>query len=202
MKPPRVNRHDKLTVIMIVAITGLAAAGVGLISQIGQTGGASQGKSLGGPFTLTNDYGHRVTEASLMGKPSVIYFGYTFCPEVCPTTLLDLSNMIKKLGPDADKLNYVFVTVDPERDTVKAMHEYVSSFDPHLRGYTGTPQQIKRIAKEYGVYYAREPGGGANYAVDHSTRVYLMDASEHYAGSIEYQEPEPSALAKLKRLVQ
>lgn len=195
------SRGTKLTVVILAGITAFVGTGIWLMTALEQPRAiTTTARALGGPFTLTDDYGHRVTEVTLMGKPSVIYFGYTFCPEVCPTTLLDLSNLIHKLGPAADRLNYVFVTIDPERDTVKAMHDYVSSFDRRIRGYTGTPQQIKQIAKAYGVYYAREPGGGANYAMDHSTRVYLMDASERYVDSIGYQEPEASAFDKLKRL--
>jgi len=183
---------------LAVALTMvLVVGGVTLMDSSAQDRHAG----LGGPFTLTDDLGKPVTQASLLGKPAVIYFGYTFCPEVCPTTLLDLSNWMKKLGPAADRANYVFVTIDPERDTPKAMHDYVSSFDKRIRGYTGTPAQIAAIAKEYGVYYAREPGGGANYAMDHSTRIYLMDAKGRYVESIAYQEQDATALAKLKRLV-
>jgi protein SCO1 len=193
-------RHRKLTIIFVMGLVAIAALAVSLYTRMDNVA-QSRTASLGGPFTLTDDTGKPVTEASLMGKPSVIYFGYTFCPEVCPTTLLDLTHLIAKLGPDADKANYVFVTIDPQRDTVKAMHDYVSSFDKRIRGYTGTAQQVAQIAKAYGVYYAREPGGGENYAMDHSTRVYLMDAKGHYVESIAYQEPEASALSKLKRLL-
>jgi len=103
---------------------------------------------IGGPFTLVDDTGATVTEKTLAGKPYAIYFGYNFCPDVCPTTLLDLSRWIKKLGADADRLNYVFVTVDPERDTVQSLHTYLSSFDKRIRGYTGTPAEIAQIARE------------------------------------------------------
>jgi protein SCO1 len=112
---------------------------------------------IGGPFTLVDDTGATVTERTIAGKPYVLYFGYKFCPDVCPTTLLDLSRWIQKLGPDADRLNYVFVTVDPERDTVQSMHAYLSSFDKRIRGYTGTPAEIAQIAKEYRVYYKKVP---------------------------------------------
>ena len=193
------TRRGALTSLVVLALALTAVLGIGFYTAMDEASASHLGGP-GGAFTLTDDLGHRVSRASLMGKPSVIYFGYTFCPEVCPTTLLDLSRWIAKLGPAADKLNYVFVTVDPERDTVPVMHEYVSSFDKRIRGFTGTPKQIAQIAREYGVYYAREKGGGANYAVDHSTRVYLMDAKNRYEDSIAYQEKDASALAKLKRL--
>jgi protein SCO1 len=100
--------------------------------------GVTAATSIGGPFTLVDDTGATVTEKTIAGRPYVMDFGYTFCPDMCPTTLLDLSRWIKKLGPDADRLNYVFVSVDPERDTVQSMHAYLSSFDKRIRGYTGT----------------------------------------------------------------
>ena len=155
---------------------------------------------IGGPFTLTDDTGATVTEKTLAGKPYAMYFGYTFCPDVCPTTLFDLSRWIKKLGPDADKLNYVFVTVDPERDTVKSMHAYLSSFDKHIRGYTGTPAQIAQIAKAYRVYYKKVPTDDGSYTMDHSAIIYLMGPDNKFVTIIAYQEADASAIAKLKNL--
>jgi protein SCO1/2 len=193
-------RARSLTLWLVAALGLTVALVVGGFTLM-DGGTQSRHAGLGGPFTLTDDLGRKVTEASLLGKPSVIYFGYTFCPEICPTTLLDLSGWMQKLGPAAGRAHYVFVTVDPERDTVKAMHDYVGSFDRRIRGFTGTKAQIAAIAKEYGVYYAKEKGGGANYAVDHSTRIYLMDAKGRFVDTIAYQEQEASALAKLRRLV-
>jgi protein SCO1/2 len=156
--------------------------------------------SIGGPFTLVDDTGATVTEKTLAGKPYAIYFGYTFCPDVCPTTLFDLSRWIQKLGPDADKLNYVFVTVDPERDTAKAMHAYLSSFDKHIRGYTGTSAQIAQIAKAYRVYYKKVQTDDGGYTMDHSAIIYLMGPDNQFVTVIPYQEDDASAVAKLKNL--
>jgi len=157
--------------------------------------------AIGGPFTLVDDNGAPVTESTLGGKPSAMYFGYTFCPEVCPTTLLDLSRWIQKLGPDADKLNYVFVSIDPQRDTPKLMHAYLSSFDKHIRGFTGTPEQIAKIAQEYRVYYKRVPTDDGGYVMDHSAIIYLMGADGKLVSVIAYQEDDASALAKLNKLL-
>lgn len=156
--------------------------------------------TIGGPFSLVDDTGTQVTQAALADKPSVIYFGYTFCPEVCPTTLDDLSRWIGALGAEADRLNYVFVTVDPERDTQKVMHDYVRSFDRHIRGFTGTPEQIAKIAKEYRVYYKRIPSKDGGYLMDHSAFLYLMGPNNKFVGTIAYQEDDASAIAKLRRL--
>jgi protein SCO1/2 len=130
-----------------------------------------------------------------------MYFGYTFCPEVCPTTLLDLSRWIQKLGPDADKLNYVFVTVDPQRDTPQLMHAYLSSFDKHIRGFTGTPEQIAAIAREYRVYYKKVPTDDGGHVMDHSAIIYLMGPDGKLVSAIAYQEADASALDKLTNLV-
>jgi protein SCO1 len=156
--------------------------------------------AIGGPFTLLDDKGTPVSDASIRGRPTVIYFGYTFCPEVCPTTLTDLSHWMRMLGADADKLNYVFVTVDPERDTPKVMHAYVSAFDARIRGFTGTPEQIAKIASEYRVYYKRIPTSDGGYVMDHSSILYLMDPDEKFISTIAYQENDNTAVAKLRRL--
>jgi hypothetical protein len=122
------------------------------------------------------------------------------CPEVCPTTLTDLVQWMQMIGRDADRLNYVFVTVDPERDTPKVMHDYVSAFDPRIRGLTGTSEQIARVTKEYGVYYKRIPTSDGGYVMDHSTVLYMMDPNVRFVGVIPYQEDTAKAVAKLKKL--
>jgi protein SCO1 len=170
------------------------------VSLLGPVHGTAATTQIGGPFTLVDDTGATVTEKNIAGKPYVMYFGYTFCPDVCPTTLLDLSRWIKKLGPDADRLNYVFVTVDPERDTVQSMHAYLSSFDKHIRGYTGTPAEIAQIAKEYRVYYKKVLTEEGGYTMDHTAVLYLMGSDGKLVTVIPYQEDDASAIAKLKNL--
>jgi protein SCO1 len=194
-------RHWVITAI--AAVAGFAVAALAIVFVAGGRPTASLGvASIGGPFTLVDDTGAPVSDKTLAGKPYAIYFGYTYCPEVCPTTLFDLSRWIKKLGPDADKLNYVFVTVDPERDTPKLMHAYLSSFDKHIRGFTGTPAQIAKIAGEYRVYYKKVPTSDGSYEMDHSSMIYLMDADEKFVTLIAYQEKDASAVAKLKSLAE
>jgi len=156
---------------------------------------------LGGPFTLVDESGRTVTEKDLEGKPTAIYFGFTYCPEVCPTTLTAMTSWIQALGPEADKLNFVFVTIDPERDTPKQMALYLTAFDPHIRGLTGTPVQVANIAREYGVYIQKEPLPDGGYTMDHSSAVYLMDARGQFSGVITYQEPADRALANIRALL-
>jgi protein SCO1 len=189
---------------IIIAMAGVAGFAVTALAIVFAVGAGKTGHigvaSIGGPFTLVDDTGKLVSDKTLAGKPYAIYFGYTYCPEVCPTTLFDLTRWIKKLGPDADKLNYVFVTVDPERDTPKLMRAYLSSFDKHIRGFTGTPAQIAKIAGEYRVYYKKVPTSDGSYVMDHSSMIYLMDADERFDTVITYQEKDASAVSKLKAL--
>ena len=192
---------DRLfTIIAGVAGSAAAALCVFYLASVVGAGHDTKTAPIGGPFTLVDDTGATVTEKTIAGKPYVMYFGYTFCPDVCPTTLLDLSRWIKRLGPDADRLNYVFVTVDPERDTVQSMHAYLSSFDRRIRGYTGTPAEIAQIAKEYRVYYQKVTTEDGGYTLDHSAVLYLMGPDGKLVTVIPYQEDDTSAIAKLKNL--
>ena len=192
---------------ILMAFAGLlgfsvaALCAVYAVSLLRPVHGTAATTQIGGPFTLVDDTGATVTEKNIAGKPYVMYFGYTFCPDVCPTTLLDLSRWIKKLGPDADRLNYVFVTVDPERDTVQSMHAYLSSFDKHIRGYTGTPAEIAQVTKESRVYYQKVPTQDGGYTMDHSAVIYLMGPDGNLVTVIPYKEDDTSAIAKLKNLV-
>jgi protein SCO1 len=181
----------------VAVAAGATALWMGLALRAQVQSGATK---IGGPFTLVDDPGARVTEADPKGKPTVMYFGYTFCPEVCPTTLTDLAQWMQMIGRDADRLNYVFVTVDPERDTPKVMHDYVSAFDPRIRGLTGTSEQIAKVTYEYRVYYKRIPTSDGGYVMDHSAILYMMDPNGRFVGVIPYQEDTAKAVAKLKKL--
>jgi protein SCO1/2 len=156
---------------------------------------------IGGPFALIDQKGDAVTEAALQGHPSVLFFGYTFCPDVCPTTLSDLTLYMQQLGADADKLKVYFVTVDPERDTQATMASYLQAFDPRIVGLTGSRPAIDAMLKEYRVYSRKVEGkDGAPYTMDHTASVYLLDSAGKLVGTIDYQEKPEIAMAKLKRL--
>lgn len=161
---------------------------------------ASNVQAIGGPFTAVDQDGRRVSQRDLIGKPTVMFFGFTSCPDVCPTTLAALTSWMQALGPQADKLNVVYVTIDPERDTPEKMKAYLSAFDHRIRGFTGTPQQIAAFAKAWRVYYARVPLDGGGYTMDHSTAIYLMDAKGAFDGVIGYGEAPDNAVAKLRAL--
>jgi len=147
--------------------------------------------TIGGLFTLTSPDGTTVTDQTYRGKWLLVYFGFTSCPDSCPTALLEISAALEKLGPDADKLQPLFITVDPQRDTPAVMGNYTQSFDPRIVGLTGTPQQIAAVAQEYGAYYEpRKSGPGAgDYVMDHSTYLYLMDAEGKFLRGFEADTP-------------
>lgn len=133
------------------------------------------GVEVGGPFTLTDHTGRAVTDESYRGKWMLVFFGFTFCPDVCPTELQVVGEVMDKLGPEAAKVAPIFVTIDPERDTPPAMADYVKLFDDRLIGLTGTPEQIAAVARAYRVYYAKvTPPGASTYLMDHSSFLYLM----------------------------
>ena len=150
--------------------------------------------AIGGPFHLTDQDGRPVSDEDFRGKPFLVFFGYTHCPDVCPTTLFDVSEVMRRLGPDADKTAALFVTVDPERDTPASLKDYLGSFDPHLHGITGAPDAVAAVAKEYRVYYKKVPTENGDYSMDHTAIVYLMDKNGHFVAPFSLRRtPEASA---------
>jgi protein SCO1/2 len=162
----------------------------------------ASGPQPGGPFTLVNQDGKPVDQHILDGKWSVVFFGYTFCPDVCPTTLTTLGRAMTDLGPKAAKTQVVFITVDPARDTPAELKTYLSSkaFPPGTIGLTGTPAQIAAAAKAYMVYYQKS-GTGSDYTMDHSTAIYLMDPQGRFDNVIaEGLSPQQEAAAISKAM--
>jgi cytochrome oxidase Cu insertion factor (SCO1/SenC/PrrC family) len=155
---------------------------VGAAGWIGWDAWQGKQPGIGGPFALVDQNGKTVTSDSLKGKPTLIYFGYAFCPDVCPTSLLLMETAVEKLGPEAaKKVNLVFITVDPERDTPKLMKGYVENFGPTFIGLTGTTEQIAQVARAYRVYFQKVPGkDGGPYLMDHSSIVYLLDRNGRF----------------------
>lgn len=160
----------------------------------------SESMAIGGPFALVDQDGNNVTDRDFSGKASVIFFGYTSCPDACPTTLLDLSNWLRDLGSDAERLNVLFISIDPERDTPARIKEYLSSFDPRIHGLTGTPEQIAATAKAYRVSYERVELEGGDYTMDHTAAIYLMDRSGHFVAPLSLQTEDKVALERLHKL--
>jgi len=138
---------------------------------------------IGGPFALTDHHGKPRSDAEFRGKLLVIYFGYTYCPDICPADLTAISLALDRLGAAADAVQPIFITLDPERDTVEHLADYVRAFHPHLLGLTGAPDQIRKVATAYKTYYAKsENAGSADYAIDHTAFIYLVGRDGQYLG--------------------
>ena len=167
---------------------------VGVKSPIGPAIAA-----VGGPFRLEDENGHPVTDQDMRGRPFLVFFGYTHCPDICPTTLFDISQVLQKLGPDADRTGALFITVDPERDTPAVLKDYLSNFDPHLRGLTGDPNAVNAAAKAYRVYAKKVPLDHGDYTMDHTAMVYLMDKEGRFVGPFNLKQTPEAAAAELKR---
>jgi protein SCO1 len=156
---------------------------------------------IGGAFALVDHHGKSVTERDYLGKPTLVFFGFTFCPDVCPTALLELSNLLKGLGPAADRLNVLFITVDPDRDTPQQLALYLSSFDPRITGLTGASENIAAAIKGYRVYARKVPLDGGGYTMDHTATIYMMNSMGQFVDVMAYQEPDARARDKLQRLL-
>ncbi len=153
--------------------------------------------TIGGPFTLVDHNGKTVSDTDFKGRYMLLFFGYTFCPDVCPTALSSVSDALDILGDDADKIAPLFITVDPERDTAEALKEYVGSFHPSITGLTGTPEQIASAAKGYRAYYSKEAdkeGDDKFYLVSHTAYLYLMGPDGAFLTAFRH-ETEPQVMA-------
>lgn len=156
--------------------------------------------NIGGPFTLTDGDGRAVTDQTYRGKWLLVYFGYTYCPDACPTGLNNIAGALKLMGADADSIQPLFITVDPARDTAAAMKAYVAAFDPRIAGLTGTPEQIDAVARAYRVYYKRV-GEGDDYLMDHSVAIYVMDPEGKYSTALRHTATPQDIAASLEKLI-
>jgi protein SCO1/2 len=154
---------------------------------------------IGGPFALTDQNGKAVTDADYKGAPFLVFFGYTHCPEICPTTLYEISEVLNGLGDDARHVRALFITVDPARDTPAVLKDYVSNFNPQIVGLTGTQAQIDAATRAYHAYAAKVDGQGSDYAMDHTAVVYLMDKNGSFVRPFNLQRKEDEAAAELRR---
>jgi protein SCO1/2 len=156
----------------------------------------------GGRFELIGQDGKAFSSATLAGTPYAVFFGFTNCPDICPTTLLMMSNALARLGADADRLRVLFVTVDPEQDTPAQLAKYMASFDPRITALTGSAEQIAATAKLWKAFYHKLPEDKGGYTIVHSAYVYLMDRDNRLAGTLNFQEGEVVQVEKLRKLLQ
>jgi protein SCO1 len=197
---PVAGRAPRLAIAgLIVAVLLIGSAAALLLTRRSR----QNASGIGGPFALVDGDHKSVTDQNFRGKFMLVYFGYTFCPDVCPTTLNEIAEAMDKLGPAAARVQPIFITVDPNRDTPDVMKQYTASFSPKLLGLTGTPEQIAKVAKEYRVYYAEHrTGPGPNdYSMDHSSIIYLMGPDGQFVEPIPADETAASLAADIEKAV-
>ena len=195
------TRRSRLFILAAAFALGIiACAGLVLVMTGHFTNTpAIQRAAVGGPFKLIDQNGQPFTDKDLKGKPFLVFFGFTHCPDICPTALFEVSEILRGLGSDADKVSAVFISVDPERDTPAVLKDYLSSFDPHLRGLTGSPEAIAAAAKEYRAYYNKVPLEEGDYTMDHSALVYLMDKEGRFVAPFNIKRPPAVAVTELRK---
>ncbi|HEX4298481.1 MAG TPA: SCO family protein [Devosia sp.] len=196
---PRLIRF-RIVLWALVVVAAIGATGLFFWQQ--SNGQLADGPIGQKPFTLNSTKGGTFTEADLKGTPSLVFFGYTFCPDVCPTTLADIATWKQKLGLKAEQLRTIFVTVDPGRDTQQVLSGYLGNFDADAIGLVGDATQTTAAKASFGVFSENQPPDkNGNYLVNHTADVFLMDKDGKFQGTIDYGEDDAAALAKIKRLV-
>src|SRR5882762_8865956 len=191
---------DRATRPLVMIAAFAASLAVGLVVMMWAMGGlknVAAPAAIGGPFQLTDQAGQAVTDKNLRGKPTLIFFGFTHCPDVCPTSLFEISEVLRAMGKDADRVNAYFVSVDPERDNDAAMKDYLSSFDPHLKGLSGDPEAVAKVLSAYRVYAKKVPLKDGDYTMDHTALTYLMDRDGKFVAPFNLNRKPDEAAADL-----
>jgi protein SCO1/2 len=206
MAAPKKSPELKTPRLLMLGLAGLALTLAGLAIGLsplapGKAGsGASSPSGIGGAFRLETGGGRIVTDADFKGAPYLVFFGYTHCPDVCPTTLFQISEVLRALGPEA-KIKAAFITVDPERDTPELMQNYAESFDPRIVGLSGDRAAIDKVVAAFRVYARKAPGANGDYTMDHSAVIYLMDRNGQFLRAFNLERPPEQAAAELKPLL-
>jgi protein SCO1 len=190
----------------ILVATGAFVAGLILCTAVvllltgrGEGPTLPQVAAIGGPFSLTDQNGRTVTDQDFKGRPFLVFFGFTHCPDICPTTMFEISEIFKKLGPAGERVRALFVTVDPERDTPSALKDYLSSFDPRIVGVTGDEAALAAVAKAYRAYYKRVPLAEGGYTMDHTAIIYLMGKDGRFVTPFSLKRTTDAAAAELRK---
>ena len=194
------GRRTALAALLALGLAGLAGCSGEPDAWNGST--AAAGKvGPGGPFRLVDTKGQTVTDQTLKGKPYAIFFGFTRCPDVCPTTMNRMALLHKKLGKEADGMNVVFVSVDPEHDKREDIASFLSIFDVPAIGLTGDPAELQRMEKAYAIYVERVPLPDGDYTIDHSAQILLFDRNGRFVDTMDSHEEEGKAVAQLRNLI-
>jgi len=194
------SRAIRILLVLSAFLAGLVLCFTVVLIVTGRSGVPIAAPSaIGGPFRLTDQNGNTITDQNLKGHPFLVFFGFTHCPDVCPAALFDISEVLNKLGPDAEKVNALMVTVDPERDTPEALKEYLSSFNPRLIGVGGDPDALAAVAKAYRVYYKKVPLKDGDYTRDHTAIVYLRGKNGNFVSPFNLKRRPEDSAADLRR---
>ena len=190
---------NRRPLIIFAAFAISLAIGLFALFALGGLRNVTPSATIGGPFQLSDQNGQRVTDQNLKGKPTLIFFGFTHCPDICPTALFEMTELLRAMGPDGDRINVYFVSVDPERDTATTLKEYLSSFDERIKGLSGDPAAITAIMTGYRVYARKVPLKDGDYTMDHTALVYLMDRNGRFVAPFDIKRKPDVAAADLKR---
>lgn len=189
-------------IILILSVLILAGGMAALAGAFLAKKPAQDIAGLGGPFKLLNQNGEEVDDTLFQGKPTLLFFGYTHCPDICPTKLYEAAQFMQSLGADADKINVVFTSIDPERDTPALLKDYLSSFDPRIVGLTGPTPAIASFARSWRAFYRKADIHGDDYSMDHTAALYLLDKAGHFVTLIDLERAPDRAAALVKTQLQ
>jgi protein SCO1/2 len=192
-------RTLRILLLASAFVTGLASVAMVIVVVTFLKAPQVATSAIGGPFQLTDQNGRTITDADFKGHPTLVFFGFTHCPDVCPTTLFEVSEVLRKLGPDAGGTRALFVTVDPERDTPAVLKDYLSSFDAQLVGATGSREEVDRVLKSYRVYARKVAREDGEYTMDHTAIVYLMDKQGRFVAPFNIKRRPEEAAADIRR---
>ncbi len=192
-------RIVRIAVWAVIAALSLFLVFTYANTRLGDKAGAVQ---LGAPFTLQDQDGAPITEAAFKGHPTALFFGFTHCPEVCPTTLFEMASWLKDLGDEGKDLRVFFISVDPERDTPEVMKGYTAAFTARITGITGNPEEMEKLLKGWKIYAKKVPTENGDYTMDHTASVMLLDRNGRLKSTIDYKESPDVALKKLKLLIE
>ena len=186
---------------LVLFAIGLVALGVAAVFVLVPQANVVATSTVGGPFTLTDQDGRRVTERDFTGRTHLVFFGFTHCPDVCPTTLQQIGDVLRALGPKGKDTKALFIAVDPERDTPATLKTYLASFDPRIVGLTGTPEEIAAAVKGYRAYVRKVPTKDGDYTMEHTALVYVMDGQNRFLNALNLTKPPEAAAADLAKML-
>jgi protein SCO1 len=195
------DRARRIAIPLAAFVFGLVALGVAAVLTLTPAGREVAPSSVGGPFALVDHHGNPVTDRDFAGSPHLIFFGFTHCPDVCPTKLFEISEILRHMGDARADLRALFITVDPERDTPEIMQSYVSSFDERIIGLTGTPEQVAEVVRAYRAYSRKVPLDDGDYTMEHTAIVYIMDAQGRFITALDTTRAPEDAASELLRQI-